>query len=139
MRILDTCILIDILRGNLPCVMRYMVGSDFEDFAIPSIVEAELDVGIMKSRHPERERIRVQRLIAPFPKLVFDERCAREYGAVRSQLESDEHIIGPNDLLIAAMAIANDAILVTHNVREFKRVDRLRLEDWAEETLPSSS
>ncbi len=139
MRVLDTCILIDILRGNLPCVMEHMVGSDFEDFAIPSIVEAELNVGIMKSSNPEHERTRVQRLLAPFPKLLFDEHCAWEYGAIGSELEANGYTIGPNDLLIAATALANDATLVTHNVSEFKRINRLCLEDWAEETLPLSS
>jgi tRNA(fMet)-specific endonuclease VapC len=39
-------------------------------------------------------------------------------------------LIGPNDLLIAAMALANDLVLVTHNMKEFGRIPGLRWEDW---------
>jgi tRNA(fMet)-specific endonuclease VapC len=68
-----------------------------------------------------------------FPQFVsysFDDIASEVYGRVRAALMSQGQIIGPNDLLIAAIAIANGLTLVTHNVREFGRVSGLQLEDW---------
>ena len=62
--------------------------------------------------------------------LSFDDRCAEEYGQIRADLTAQGKMIGPNDLLIAAVARTFDATLVTHNVREFSRVVGLRVEDW---------
>ncbi|WP_442921628.1 PIN domain-containing protein [Microcoleus sp. Aus8_D2] len=56
------------------------------------------------------------------------------YGEIRAQLAASGTPIGPNDLLIASIALANNLILVTHNTREFSRVEGLRLEDWEIET-----
>jgi len=61
--------------------------------------------------------------------LPFDDRCAGEYGVIREELERAGTPIGPNDLLIAATALAHDGTLVTHNIREFSRVPGLRMED----------
>ena len=62
--------------------------------------------------------------------LPFDDRSAVEYGVIRKRLESQGQVIGPNDMLIAAISLANDLTLVTHNVGEFSRVPGLRIEDW---------
>jgi len=62
--------------------------------------------------------------------LPFDDACAERYGIIRSELESAGTPIGPNDLMIAATALAHGATLVTNNVKEFSRVAGLRLEDW---------
>jgi tRNA(fMet)-specific endonuclease VapC len=52
------------------------------------------------------------------------------YAVLRTDLERKGQLIGPNDMLIAAHALALDAILVTDNVREFKRVKGLKIENW---------
>ena len=62
--------------------------------------------------------------------LPFDDRAAAEYGKLRAHLGAIGQLIGPNDLLIAATALANGVTLVTHNTREFSRVPALVLEDW---------
>ena len=62
--------------------------------------------------------------------LPFDDRAAEEYGKVRSHLAVLGTPIGPNDLMIAAIALANHMTLVTHNTAEFSRVPGLTLEDW---------
>jgi tRNA(fMet)-specific endonuclease VapC len=62
--------------------------------------------------------------------LPFDDRCAETYGRIRARLAEMGSLIGPNDLPIAAIAAAHGATLVTHNVREFSRVDGLVYEDW---------
>ncbi len=65
-----------------------------------------------------------------FVSLPFDDRASEATGTIRADLERQGTPIGPNDLLIAAIALANNAILVTHNSREFGRVARLKIEDW---------
>ncbi len=68
--------------------------------------------------------------LAPLRSLAFDDECAERYAEIRVRLEKAGTLIGPNDLLIAAIARVHGATLVTHNVREFSRVEGLRLEDW---------
>jgi tRNA(fMet)-specific endonuclease VapC len=65
-----------------------------------------------------------------FVSLPFDDAAAEEYGRVREHLASLGTPIGPNDLLIASIALANALTLVTHNTTEFSRVPGLQLEDW---------
>lgn len=67
---------------------------------------------------------------APQQNLPFDDLCAEHYALVRTDLLAQGTPIGPNDLLIAAIARAHDAVLVTHNTGEFGRMIGLRLEDW---------
>ena len=84
----------------------------------------------MKSRDPTRA-IRAQRsFFSRYRSLPFDDVAADVYGRIRAELESKGTPIGPNDLLIAAIAVANDLTLVTHNTNEFSRVTGLVLEDW---------
>ncbi len=60
----------------------------------------------------------------------FDDAAANAYAGVRAFLESAGMPIGANDMLIAAIALANDLVLVTRNVGEFSRVPHLRIECW---------
>jgi len=62
--------------------------------------------------------------------LPFDDQSAIIYGQIRAGLAASGTPIGPNDLFISSIALANNLILVTHNTREFSRVEGLRLEDW---------
>ncbi len=133
MYLLDSDICIELMRGNLPIAFKLMSNSDPQLFGIPCIVEAELRTGALKSDHPKKNLLMLERFLSPFQLVPFDSKCAVAYAKVRSQLESEGNKIGPNDTLIAATTIANNAVLVTHNVREFKRVSSLELEDWAEE------
>ena len=66
----------------------------------------------------------------PFGCLPFDDDCAEEYGIIRSDLSSKGLLIGPNDLMIAAIAKAKQLTVITHNTNEFNRVDGLNVEDW---------
>jgi tRNA(fMet)-specific endonuclease VapC len=64
------------------------------------------------------------------PSLPFDDRAAEVYGRIRAHLTATGMAIGPNDLMIAAIALANGLTLVTHNTAEFSRVPGLTIEDW---------
>jgi tRNA(fMet)-specific endonuclease VapC len=73
-----------------------------------------------------------QSFLNRFISLSFDDNAAVTYGQLRAELEQAGTPIGPNDLLIAAIAVSNQVILVSHNTREFKRINELQLEDWEE-------
>jgi len=68
--------------------------------------------------------------LSPFFILPFDDKAALHYAEIRADLENRAEIIGPNNLIIAACTIANGCILITHNVKEFKKVNGLKVEDW---------
>lgn len=72
----------------------------------------------------------LERLSAQFTSLPFDDSAAEIYGRIRAELEAVGMLIGPYDMMIAAIALANDLTLVTHNTREFGRVAGLKVEDW---------
>jgi tRNA(fMet)-specific endonuclease VapC len=69
--------------------------------------------------------------LSPYASLPFDSAAARHYAAIRHDLERRACIIGNNDLMIAAIALANDLTVITHNVDEFSRVTGLKVEDWS--------
>lgn len=127
MYFLDSNILIDFLRGRLPECLELLNSTDARLVKVPAIVEGELLVGARKSANPERNRRAIESLIINFEVVPFDSRCAHLYSLIRTELEREGGTIGPNDLLIAATALAHDGVLVTNNVREFKRISRLRL------------
>jgi tRNA(fMet)-specific endonuclease VapC len=100
------------------------------DIFVCSVVKAELFYGAMKSPDPARTLARQIVFLEQFDSLPFDGLAAEEYGRVRAYLEKRGEIIGPNDLLIASIALAHEVTLVTHNSDEFKRMPDLTLEDW---------
>ena len=132
MYLLDSCICIDFMRGKLPTGYEVMKNNDPQLFGIPAIVEAELRTGVLKSKKPRTNRLLLESFLAPFRIIPFDSRCAIEYARIRASLEAAGQKIGPNDTLIAAIAIAHGAVLVTNNTREFERIEGLDLESWHE-------
>ena len=135
MYLLDSCICIDLMRGKLPYAYDLMSKSDPHMFGVPALVVAELDYGIEKSKDTAKNRLLTERFLAPFSIVPFDDKCARAYGTVREQLRRGGMVIGPNDMLIAATAIANQATLVSNNQKEFSRVRGLHFEGWYEVDL----
>ena len=94
------------------------------------IVKAELYYGAYKSSRQEQNLALLEKLFGKFQSLVFDGHAAQIFGKIRADLQRQGQPIGPYDLQIAAIALANDLTLVTHNTREFSRVNGLRLADW---------
>lgn len=68
--------------------------------------------------------------LAPFASAPFDDLAADHYARLRATLHRAGELIGPNDMLIAATALAHDLVLVTRNVKEFARIPGLRWIDW---------
>lgn len=129
---LDSCICIDLMRGNVPMVEEMMRNSDPAMFAIPAIVVAELMFGVEKGSNPVRNRLLTENFLRPFKVVPFDEAAAHIYGEIQATLTKQGKKIGPNDTLIAATALAHQAVLVTNNDREFARVPGLQVECWEE-------
>jgi tRNA(fMet)-specific endonuclease VapC len=98
--------------------------------AVCSVTKAELFYGAMRSTNPTQS-IRVQQdFLELFVSLAFDDGAARICGRIRAQLADRGTPIGPYDLQIAAIALAYDLTLITHNVGEFNRIQELKIEDW---------
>lgn len=97
-----------------------------------SVVIGELVYGAYNSgaSHVAANLALIANLQTRFVSLPFDDPAAQEYGKLRDHLARLGQLIGPNDLLIAAIALANGLTLVTHNTNEFSRVPGLTLEDW---------
>ena len=121
--------MLSFLRGKHPQLYRRVL-SHFSDIAITSVVAAELYDGAERSADPVTNRGHVDAFLAPFPLVLLDKAAAVAYGSIRADLARRGQLIGPNDLLIAAIAIANTLTVVTHNTREFSRVPGLLVEDW---------
>lgn len=134
---LDSNIIIEFLRGRLPRGLELLRNTDSRLIGIPDIVVAELYVGVYKSAHPEKNLHAVEQLLCNYETVPFDSRCSSVYAKVRTDLERAGNKIGPNDLIIAATALAHDAILVTNNVDEFKRIPSLRIMSLAEIEMPA--
>jgi tRNA(fMet)-specific endonuclease VapC len=95
-----------------------------------SITMGELHHGAVKSKHPDIAAANIRRILKTLVVVPFDEAAARSYGPILAALEHRGSPIGPLDTLIAAHAASLGWTLVTHNVREFKRVPNLIVEDW---------
>ena len=127
---LDTNVCIRIINRRSIAARNKLLTVAPEDIVVCSIVRAELFYGSAKSQTPEATRRKQNIFLDPFLTLPFDNRVADVYGRIRSQLERAGTLIGPLDMQIAAIALAHNLILVTHNTREFGRVPGLMLEDW---------
>ncbi|HEV7515895.1 MAG TPA: type II toxin-antitoxin system VapC family toxin [Thermoanaerobaculia bacterium] len=100
------------------------------EIALPVVVLYELEVGIAKSLSPERRRAQLDELAAQVQLLPLGLAEARTAARIRADLERAGQPIGPLDNLIAGIALTHGATLVTHNVKEFRRIARLAVEDW---------
>ena len=128
--LLDTNTCIKYLNGQSEAIRRHVETMSAKDIVVCAVVKAELFYGAYKSRYPERNLEKQGIFLNRFVSLPFDDRAADMYGRIRADLERAGTPIGPNDLLIAAIALAHNVIVVSHNTREFARIADLRLEDW---------
>jgi tRNA(fMet)-specific endonuclease VapC len=129
MWVLDTNTLIYFFKGE-GNVAKELLARSPSTIGIPSIVLYEIEVGIAKSTSPHKRSGQLEQLTAVVKPLPFGAAEARESAAIRSSLEEKGTPIGPYDVLIAGTAKACNGTLVTRNIREFERVDGLKLENW---------
>jgi tRNA(fMet)-specific endonuclease VapC len=149
---LDTDISIFIIRKHPKSVIEKLDTLHPSDVKISSVTLAELEYGACKSAYPGKNRIAVRDFVSQFELISFDEKDAEIFGIIRANLEHRGEPIGPYDswrvaeqrvqfpyenkrlrpldLQIAAQALARGFTLVTNNTREFRRIDRLNLDNW---------
>lgn len=128
--LLDTNACIGYLNGRATGVLERMRATPAADITMCAVVKAEMFYGAMRSQHPQRSLAKQRAFLDLFTSIPFDDRAAEVYGRIRAQLATQGTPIGPNDLMIGAIAVANNLTLVTHNTKEFGRVDGLDIEDW---------
>ncbi|MBD2450690.1 type II toxin-antitoxin system VapC family toxin [Nostoc sp. FACHB-152] len=128
--LLDTNACIVYLNRPMSGVRQRLTMLSPQDVAVCSVVKGELLYGAMRSNNPVRTLALQEAFLNNFISLPFDDAAATIFGTIRAELAANGTPIGPYDLQIAAIAISNNLILVTHNVREFSRVNGLQIEDW---------
>ena len=126
---LDTNFCIRVLRDRPPG-MRERFNAEAGSLCISTVVLTELLYGAAKSARPQHNRDQVEHFAARLEVLPFDQEAADHAAEIRATLEREGRMIGGYDVLIAGHARSRGVIVVTHNMREFTRVDGLRCEDW---------
>ena len=129
MYVLDTNTLIYYFKGQGQ-VAENFANVSAQEISIPTIVLFELQVGIAKSTSPAKRTQQLQELMSRVNLVLFDREAALAAAKIRAELEQQGTPIGQMDVLIAGTAIALQASLVTHNVKEFSRVSGLTIVDW---------
>lgn len=128
---LDTNIAIYVIKHR-PLELLDVFNSNSGRMCISAVTLAELLHGVEKSERPERNRAAMEDFVARLDVLPYGGKAAAHYGEIRAGLERKGTPIGVNDLHIAAHARSEGLTLVTNNMREFARVDGLRLVNWLE-------
>lgn len=127
---LDTNICIYLLNGSSKRLAEKVLSISPSCIKIPAIVKAELLFGAEKSKRKKENIEKVERFLSSIEVIPFDKISATVYSKIRAKLELTGNIIGPNDMLIASIVIANGGTLVTNNLKEFKRVPKLKAINW---------
>lgn len=128
--LLDTNILSAALRGEPRALLNRLAGIAPSRLHVSCIVLAELSAGAELGTRKAATLAALADLTASMPVLPFDAACASAYGSIRGALQRKGVVIGPMDMLIAAQAIGAGLVLVTDNLREFRRVPGLPCENW---------
>jgi tRNA(fMet)-specific endonuclease VapC len=124
----DTCIAL--IKRQPPNLIKRLQAKAVGDVGISSITLAELRFGASKSARRQQNQAALDQFLLPLDIAAFDELAADSYGDVRAELESNGTPIGPLDTLIAGHGLSLNVVLVTHNMREFRRITGLRIDDW---------
>lgn len=127
--LLDTNIVIYVLKRR-PKEVLDVFNTNASRMAISSITLSELMYGAEKSLNTDKNLEAVEEFVSHLEVLPYDAKASQHYGQIKAALEKKGQIIGENDIHIAAHAISHGLILVSNNVREFKRVSNLALENW---------
>ena len=129
MYLLDTNTLIYFFKG-VGNVAEMLFSKSPKDIAISTITLYELEVGIAKSNNSRKRKKQLESLASRINILPFTSKEAEASAKIRADLENQGMPIGPLDNLIAGTAFCVNYILVTHNTKEFCRVEGLTIEDW---------
>jgi len=127
--LLDTNIASCIIKGNSPAVDRRLVKVAMAQLAISAVTEGELRFGAARLPHAARLHSLIEEFLLRVAILPWDSDAARQYGQLRATLEREGQPMGNLDVMIAAHALAVNAVLIT-NDHAFVRIKKLKIEDW---------
>ena len=127
---LDTDISSYIMKRSRENVLNTLRQTSIGDVCISVITKAELLFGVMISPRAQHDKAALEAYLRHIEVLDFPENAASDYASIRADLKLRGAMIGANDLLIAAHARSLGLVLVTNNLREFERVDGLKVENW---------
>ena len=127
---LDTNTCIAIIKRKPPQVLKRLSAYTVGQIGISWVTLAELEFGVAKSQHLEKNQAALDEFVLPLEIANFDRETARVYGRVRATLEEKGAPIGSLDMMIAAHALRLGATLATNNTREFSRIKGLTIVDW---------
>jgi len=128
MILLDTNIVVAFLNGSKSVLKR--MRAEIDKIALSTLVVAELDYGAKVSEKSEENLEKLYRLVDVVQVIPFDIECAKIFGTIKSKLRSLGKPAGEVDALIAATAMAHEAILITANKKHFENIEGLRVEIW---------
>jgi tRNA(fMet)-specific endonuclease VapC len=131
--LIDATVLIDHERGRLD-LAGWIAGREDETFFLSVITVSELlhgvhraDTGVRKARRS----MFVEAVIDRLPVLPLGLPSARAHAEIHADVEASGRVVGAHDLWLAASALAHDLTLATANLREFRRISGLAVEDWS--------
>ncbi|MCY4537551.1 MAG: type II toxin-antitoxin system VapC family toxin [Chloroflexi bacterium] len=130
--LLDTCICIYYINRKDQQVVENLQKRDRTDIVVCSITKCELYAGSAASQTPIISCAKQDRFLNNFYSFSFDDAAAREYGKVQSDLRRRGMLINVPDMQIAAIALANNLIVVTNDTNDFRRIPDLKVEDWTQ-------
>jgi tRNA(fMet)-specific endonuclease VapC len=128
--LLDTNTASYIIKGTFPRVRERLLMVPMAEVGISVVTEAELRFGV--ARLPEATQLKtvVEEFLLRVESLPWTSAAAQHYARIRATLEREGEPMGNLDMMIAAQALAAEAVLVTHD-RVFRRVKGLKVEDWS--------
>jgi tRNA(fMet)-specific endonuclease VapC len=126
---MDTDVCVFVMRERPPS-LRERFRSSADQLCISSVTLGELLYGAEKSTERLRNLEVVESFAARMEILPFGERAAEHYGQIRAQLERVGQRAGAHDMMIGGHARSESLVMVTNNVREFERIEGLRIENW---------
>lgn len=129
-RTLDTNICSYILRRHPASMIERFAALDRQQLWLSAIVAAELRFGAAKLASPKFSAA-IEAWLAGFDVRPWPVQAAHHYAQLRASLERAGQPVGGMDMLIAAHAMAEDSVVITHNAREFHRVPGLAVEAWS--------
>lgn len=127
--LLDTNIISDLVRHPTGQIFQRLSSVGENSICTSIIVACELRFGAVKSSSTRLQQ-QLEQILETIPVLPLESPVEIHYAEIRTHLEREGTPIGPNDLLIAAHALALNLTVVTANVREFSRVPKLLVENW---------
>ena len=127
---LDTNTCIAIIKRKPPQALKRFTAYKVGEIGISWVTLAELEFGVAKSQHLEKNQAALDEFVLPLEIASFDREAARVYGRVRAALEKKGTPIGSLDMMIGTHALALGVTLATNNTREFSRIKGLTVVDW---------